>query len=115
MRTKRSVKQIIQEEPLYSKPITASETFWGATLMVLLTLGFVGYDGTTKGFTAIHGAVIPSILAGYFSVLQGRIKANDGLPVYTPDWLPGPNRADTIPEDQLDYLGEPSSYIPDRD
>jgi hypothetical protein len=109
-------KQVVIEQVQYSKSIFSSTTFWGATLTAIIPILAVTYDGVTKGFNAYHMGILTPVLTGYGLTLQGRMRANDGLPVYTPHGLPGANEEDFQPnymEKDIDIVDAPG-YIPEK-
>lgn len=116
-RVRKVKKQVIQEQVQYSKSIFSSSTFWGATITALIPIIAVTYDGVTKGFNSSHMGILTPVLTGYGLTLQGRLRANEGLPIHTPNGLPGANAEDFEPSimegDYINVVDAPG-YIPEK-
>lgn len=111
-------KQVAVEQVEYSKSIFNSQTFWCATIMAMIPLCGIVYDGAIKGYNVVHATILPGILASYLGVIQGRLKANESLPLYTPNGLPGANKEDFLPVMEEGYDSDESNvisyYIPEK-
>ncbi|MFB2917472.1 MULTISPECIES: hypothetical protein [Aerosakkonema] len=76
-----------------SKSIFASKTFWAAALTAVAAIApIVGEAVKEKKITVDRTVNIVIILATTGATLAGRVQAENS--VYTPNWLPGPNKSD---------------------
>ena len=76
----------------HPKSIFSSKTFWGIVLTTVAAIApIVGENIDAGEFTGSDIAQIVVILCGAGATLVGRVEAGN---VYTPDNMPGPNKAD---------------------
>ncbi|MGB3207430.1 MAG: hypothetical protein WBB28_20790 [Crinalium sp.] len=79
-----------------AKSLFSSQTFWGFVCTAVLAITPYVVSQFEKGrVTAADMGAIAMAMASAGLGIKGRIEARDE--VYTPDWLPGPNRSDLIP------------------
>lgn len=74
------------------KSIFSSKTFWGIALTTLAAIAPILGESVDKG--TLEGSDIAQIvvvLCGTGATLMGRVGAGN---IYTPDQMPGPNKAD---------------------
>lgn len=84
------------------KSITQSKTFWGALLTAVAAVSPAMADiaseyKETKNIEPQSISEIVVILATTGLTIIGRLDANNGASVYTPNWAPGPNKPEPIP------------------
>lgn len=81
-----------QRKPHQSKCLFRSQTFWGIVFTTVAAIApIVGEKFDQRQFTGSDISQIVVILCGAGATLVGRIEAGN---VYTPDNMPGPNKAD---------------------
>lgn len=79
--------QLIQPKSIFS-----SKTFWGVVFTTVAAIApIIGESVDVGKITGSDVAQIIVILCGTGATLVGRVEAGN---VYTPDHMPGPNRAD---------------------
>lgn len=79
-----------------AKSIFASKTFWGAAFTALAAIAPIVRNALEEQKLTIDETVkIVVILCGTGATVAGRVQAKDSL--YTPDWVPGPNKSDAEP------------------
>ena len=77
----------------YAKSIFASRTFWAAVFTAIAAIApIVGKAVENRKFTVDATVNIVIILCGAGGTVVGRVQAKDSI--YTPNGLPGPDRAD---------------------
>lgn len=76
------------------KSIFHSKTFWGAVCTCIAGIAPIVGNAVKENHLSVDATVnIVIILATTGATVAGRVQANDTL-VFTPDTLPGPNKAD---------------------
>lgn len=82
-----------------AKNLFRTKTFQGATLSLLLGLApfIVSCFYENRGLTKDEAVAIIGLIGAFGWALIGRVQTS---PIYTPDYLPGPNRSDFGPRNE---------------
>ncbi len=77
------------------KSVFASKTVWGSIFTTIAAIApILGEAYDRHSISGQEAAQIVVILAGAAATVVGRVQSE--APLYTPDWLPGPDKKDLI-------------------
>ncbi|MBV9386409.1 MAG: hypothetical protein JOZ78_08275 [Chroococcidiopsidaceae cyanobacterium CP_BM_ER_R8_30] len=80
---------------LQPKSVFASKTVWGSIFTTIAAIApIVGDAYDQHSISGKEVAQIVVILAGTAATVVGRVQSE--APLYTPDWLPGPDKKDFV-------------------
>jgi|GEM_PF-2051568 len=87
-----SASSIFPKSSIHPKSIFSSKTFWGIVFTTVAAIApIVGESVDAGKLKGSNIAQITVILCGTGATLMGRVGAGN---IYTPDQMPGPNKAD---------------------